>query len=197
MLRKYLIIISILLMAACLVNAQNKSFTLKAMGIKIGTLEAYHLKNNNFDYYVTHSIVDFITIKADVKTESVYHHGILIKATVSSKINGESYHSKTVWKKDHYDIDCHTRKYNHNDTTLTKPIKWSTGKLYFDIPKAGTEIYTESYGKMGVMEETKTYSLRMTTPESKQIYYYSKDYDKILKIEVINNIKNFDMIPDN
>lgn len=194
--KKHRIIISILLMAAFLVKAQNKTFTLKAMGIKIGTLEAYHLKNNNFDYYVTHSIVDFITIKADVKTESIYHHGILIKATVSSLINGQSYHSKTAWKKDHYDIDCHTRKYSHRDTTLTKPIKWSTGKLYFDIPKAGTEIYTETYGKMGVMEELKTHSLRMTTPESKQIYNYSSDYEKILKIEVINNIKNFDMIPD-
>ena len=49
---------------------------------------------------------------------------------------------------------------------------------------------------VGVMEELKTHSLRMTTPESKQIYYYSSDYEKILKIEVINNIKNFDMIPD-
>ena len=185
-----------MLMAWGMVQAQTKTFTLKTMGLKIGKLEAYHLKNNSFDYYVTQSNVDFITIKADVKTEAIYNNGMLIKATVTSKINGENYISKTVWKKDHYDIDCHTRKYNYKDTTLTKPIKWSAGKLYFETAKPGVEIYTESYGKMGILEEVKKNTLKMTTPESKQIYYYTGDYTTLQKIEVVNNIKNFDMIPD-
>lgn len=185
---------------ACLfvqAKAQTKTFTLKAVGIKIGKLEAYHIRNNAFDYYVTHSSVDFITIKADVKTEAVYQHGILIRAIVTSKINGEAYSSKTVWKKDHYDIDCHTRKYSHKDTTITRPIRWSAGKMYFEIPKPGVEIYTESYGKLSTLEEVKKNTLKMTTPESRQIYYYSGEYTKLLKIEVVNNIKNFDMVPDN
>lgn len=178
-------------------NAQNKSFTLKAVGLSIGKLEAYHLKKANFDYYATHSTVDFITIKADVKTETIYEDGILIRAIVTSKINGQPYLSKTIWKKDHYEIDCHTRKYDFKDTTLTKPIRWSASRLYFEIPKAGVEVYTESYGKLGILEETKKNSLTMTTPESKQIYYYSADRTILQKIEVVNNIKNFDMLPDN
>ena len=177
-------------------RAQTKNFTLKAVGINIGTLEAYHIKKNNFDYYATHSSVDFVTIKADVKTEAVYEDGILIRAIVTSKINGQIYSSKTIWKKDHYDIDCHTRKYDYRDTTLTRPIRWSAGKLYFEIPKAGVEVYAESYGKLGILEETKKNTLKMTTPESKQIYYYSGDNAKLLKIEVVNSIKNFDMVPD-
>lgn len=184
-------------MVCATAQAQNHTYTLKAAGIKIGKLEAYHVKNTAFDYYVTHSSVDFITIKADVKTESFYHNGILTKSIVTSKINGESYISKTIWKKDHYDIDCHTRKYNYRDTTLTKPIKWSTGKMYFEVAAAGTEVYAESYGKMGTLVETKKNTLKMTTPESKQIFYYNTDYSRILKIEIVNNIKNFDMIPDN
>lgn len=167
------------------------------MGLKIGKLEAYHLKKNNFDFYATHSIVDFITIKADVKTEAIYEDGVLIRAIVTSKINGEAYSSKTIWKKDHYDIDCHARKYSHKDTTLSRPIKWSAGKMYFEIPKPGVEIYTESYGKLSTLEETKKNTLKMITPESKHIYSYSGDYTKLIKIEVVNNIKNFDMIPDN
>jgi hypothetical protein len=189
-------IIGILISVCVHSTAQTKTYTLKAMGLRIGKLEAYHLKKNNFDFYATHSTVDFITIKADVKTEVIYEDGILIRAIVTSKINGEAYSSKTIWKKDHYDIDCHARKYSHKDTTLTKPIKWSAGKMYFEIPKPGVEIYTESYGKLSILEETKKNTLKMTTPESKQIYSYSGDYAKLVKIEVVNNIKNFDMIPD-
>jgi len=189
-------IIAILISMCAQIKAQTKTYTLKAVGIKIGKLEAYHLKKNNFNFYATHSVVDFITIKADVKTEAIYEDGILIRATVTSKINGELYSSKTIWKKDHYDIDCHTRKYNYKDTTLTRPIRWSAGKMYFEIPRPGVEIYTESYGKLSILEETKKNTLRMTTPESKQVYYYSGDYTKLEKIEVVNSIKNFDMIPD-
>ena len=176
--------------------SQTKLFTLKAIGIKIGKLEACHIKNNAFDYYVTHSKVDFITIKADVKTEALYQNGVLIKATVTSTINTQPYTSKTIWKKDHYDIDCHTRKYNYKDTTVTSPIKWSASKLYFETPVPGVQIYTESYGIVGPLIEVKKNTLKMTTPESKQIYYYNSDYSKLLKIEVVNSIKNFDMIPD-
>jgi hypothetical protein len=195
MLLKYTII-GILFCFCTFLGAQTKTYTLKAMGLKIGKLEAYHLNKNNFDFYATHSTVDFITIKADVKTEAIYEDGILIRATVTSKINGETYSSKTIWKKDHYDIDCHARKYSYRDTTLTRPIRWSAGKMYFEIPKPGVEIYTESYGKLNTLEEAKKNTLKMTTPESKQIYSYSGDYTKLVKIEVVNNIKNFDMIPD-
>lgn len=177
-------------------QTQTKFFTLKALGLKIGKLEAAHLKKDNIDIYVAHSMIDFITVKADVKTEAIYQNDILIKATVNTIINGQSYVSRTVWKKDHYDIDCHTRKYNYRDTTLTQPIHWSAGRLYFEIPKKGDGVYTETYGKMGILEEVKSNGLKMTTPDSKQIYYYDADYTKLLKIEVINSTKNFEMIPD-
>ncbi len=176
--------------------SQTKMFTIKALGIKIGKLEACHVKKNNIDVFIAHSAIDFITIKADVNTESIYQNGILIKAVVNTVINGTSYLSQTVWKKDHYVIDCHTRKYNYTDSTLTQPIEWSAGKLYFEIPTKGVGVYTETYGKMGFLEEVKTNALKMTTPDSKQIYYYNNDYSKLLKIEVINNTKNFEMIPD-
>jgi hypothetical protein len=180
----------------CSGYSQSKNFTLKALGLKIGTLEAFHAAKKNIDVFMSESTIDFITIKADVKTEAVYQDGILIKATVNSNINGESYVSQTVWKKGHYVIDCHARKYNYTDTTLTAPIRWSASKLYFEIPVKGDAVYTESYGLMGVLEETKKNSLKMTTPESKQIYYYNAEHSKLLKIEVINSIKNFEMIPD-
>lgn len=190
--------ISILFLIILCHNAisQCKTFTLKALGIKIGKLEACHVKKDNIDGYIVHSVIDFITIKADVKTESIYQNGILIKALVNTTINCQSYVSKTLWKKDHYDIDCHARKYNYRDTTLTRPIHWSAGRLYFEIPKKGDWVYTETYGKIGVLEEVKSNGIKMTTPDSKQIYYYNKDYSKLLKIEVINNTKNFEMIPD-
>ncbi|MES2566343.1 MAG: DUF6134 family protein [Bacteroidota bacterium] len=164
--------------------------------MKIGKLEAHHSSKNNFDSYVSHSTIDFITIKADVKTEAIYQNGLLIKSVVTSIINGKPYLSQTTWKKDHYQIDCHARDYNYVDSTLTTPIKWSAGKLYFEIPTKGAAVYTESYGVMGILEEIKRNTLKMTTPESKQIYYYNNDYSQLLKIEVINNIKNFEMIPD-
>ena len=176
--------------------AQTKTFTLKTLGLKVGKLEACHVAKNKIDIYASHSTIEFITLKADVKTESIYQNGILIKATVNSIINGEPYSSKTLWVKDRYVIDCHARNYTYSDTTLTKPIRWSAGKLYFEIPAAGVEVYTESYGKLGTLDEVKKNGLKMTTPESKQIYHYNSTYNELLKIEVINNIKNFDMIPD-
>lgn len=184
------------LMSCCKVISQNKNFTIKTFGINIGKLEAFHTSKNNFDSYISHSTIDFVTIKADVRTEAVYHNDMLIKAVVTSTINGKSYASHTLWKKDHYQIDCHARDYNYSDSTLTTPIKWSAGKLYFHIPNKGDAVYAESYGVMGVLKETKKKSLQMTTPESKQIYYYNNDYSELLKIEVINDIKNFEMIPN-
>lgn len=178
------------------VFSQTKRYTLKTLGLKIGKLEVYRSSKNNFDSFVSLSSIDFITIKADVRTEAIYQNGVLIKSVVTSTINGQSYLSQTIWKKDHYQIDCHARDYNYTDSTLKTPIRWSAGKLYFEIPHKGDAVYTESYGVMGVLEETKKNTLKMTTPESKQIYYYNNDYTELLRIEVINNIKNFDMIPD-
>lgn len=178
------------------VFSQSKKFKLKAFGLKIGKLEAYHAKKNNIDVFISESTIDFITIKANVKTEAVYQNGVLIKATVNSIINGQAYVSQTLWIKDHYQIDCHARKYNYTSSALTVPIKWSASKLYFEIPAKGDAVYTESYGVMGILEETKSNALKMTTPESRQIYYYNADHSKLLKIEVINDIKNFEMIPD-
>lgn len=192
-------IVSFLLLLGYVAKAQDKTFTIKVAGIKIGKLEAYHITNSGFDYYVTHSTVDFsviLKIKADVRTESLYHDGILLKATVNSVLNGMAYSSKTFWKKDHYDIDCHTYKYRYKDTTLTKPIRWSAGKLYFETPAPGDEVYTESYGKLGVLTTTGKNAMKMTSPHSKQVYYYSAGYSKLQKIEVVNSIKNFVMYPD-
>jgi uncharacterized lipoprotein YehR (DUF1307 family) len=186
----------ILLVWGCQAFSQSKNFTLKALGLKIGKLEAFHASKNNIDVYMSESTIDFITIKANVKTEAVYQNGVLIKATVNSTINGQSYVSQTTWKNNRYYIDCHARKYNYSDSTLTTPIRWSASKLYFEIPVKGNAVYTESYGVMGILEETKKNSLKMTTPESRQIYYYTADGSKLLKIEVINSIKNFEMVPD-
>ena len=196
---KHIFFLIFSVLAFIITDAQTRAFTLKVAGIKIGRLEAYHIKNSSFDYYVTHSTVNFsilLKLKADVKTESLYHEGVLLKATVNSSLNGIAYSSKTIWKKDHYDIDCRTYKYVYKDTTLTKHIKWSAGKLYFEIPKPGDEVYTESYGKLGVLTETGKSALKMTSPQSKQIYYYNADFSKLLKIEVVNGIKNFEMYPD-
>lgn len=192
-------IVSLLLLLGLTAAAQDKVFSIKMAGIRIGKLEAYHIKNSGFDYYVTHSTVDFsviLKIKADVKTESLYHNGVLIKAVVNSTLNGIPYSSKTTWEKDHYNIDCHTYKYNYKDSTLTRPIHWTASKLYFEIPAAGDEVFTESYGRLGVLTETGKNNLRMTSPKSKQTYYYNAGHNKLLKIEVINSIKNFEMFPD-
>ncbi len=196
--QRILIILCLTFFALRPLNAQNRSFIIKVAGIKIGKLDAYHIKNKTFDYYVTHSTVNFsfiMTLKADIKTESLYNDGVLLKATVTSTLNGTPYISRTVLKKNHYDIDCNTYKYTYRDTTLTKPIKWSAGKLYFEIPVPGDEVYTESYGKLGVLTETGKHALKMTSPKSKQVYYYNNDHSKIIKIEVINSIKNFEMFP--
>lgn len=189
-----------LIMLVCLPSpATERSFIIRMAGFKIGRLQAYHIRNNGFDYYVTHSAVDFsvlLRVKADVRTEALYNDGMLLKATVTSSLNGVSYQSKTVWCKDHYNINCHTYKYDYVDSTLTKPIHWTASKLYFEIPEAGDEIYTESYGKLGVMTACGNHALKMSSPKSKQTYYYNAGKTKLLKIEVINNIKNFDMYPD-
>jgi hypothetical protein len=120
---------------------------------------------------------------------------MLIKSVVTSTINGKPYLSQTIWKKNHYWIECHARNYNYTDTTLTHPIKWSASKLYFDVPPPGASVYAESYGVMGVLEEVEKNALQMTTPESRQIYYYDEGFIRLRKIEVVNKIKNFDMIP--
>lgn len=178
------------------VYAQTHTFSINLAGLKIGDLQASHIRHNAFDYYVTNSAVEFllfVNIKMYVKTESLYENGMLLRSTVSSSINGKLYHSKTQWNKDHYVIDCSTYKYTYKDTTLTKPITWSASKLYFEKPPIGTEVYTESYGKLGSMKELPDKSMKMVSPKSKQIYVYSET-SRLLKLEVVNSIKNFEII---
>ena len=192
---KYICGLLFTILAFASTSAQIKIFTIKVAGLKIGNLYANHIKNQNYDYYVTNSVVEiyfFKKIKVHVKTESLYKDGLLIKSTVKSNLGGKDYCSRTVWKNDHYDINCYTYKYAYRDSTLTTPIKWSASKLYFEKPVAGDEVYTESYGKLGTLTEVENKSLKMISPKSKQIYTYSKD-GKLTGVEVINSVKNFEI----
>ena len=187
----------ILILVGAIMHGQTKTYVIKVAGVKVGNLYATHSKSNSFDYYVTKSNVEvsFARVKIDTKTESVYNNGVLVKSVVTSTINGKPYTSKTTWEKDHYKIDCNTHKYAYKDSTLKKPIVWSVSRLYFEKPAPGTEVYAESYGKHGKIIQQADKSLKLVAPESKHIYFYS-DENKLLKLEIVNSIKNFEIIAE-
>lgn len=179
------------------INAETIGYTIKLGGFKIGTLNTTHIKKGKIDYYSVISNVEvnlIFKIKVYYKTVSIYNDNKLIESKVNSSVNGDSYTSNTVWDGRKYKIDCNAYKYSYSDSSRTEPINWSVSKLYFEKPEVDTEVYAETYGKFSEFKKEKNNQFRfeVANPKSKQIYYYN---DSLLgKVEMINSIKNFEIV---
>jgi len=191
-------IVLFIFILATLKTAKGESYicSIKVGGIKIGTLNASHLKINNIDYYSIVSRVEInlmMKIKVHYTTLSSYKDNKLMESTVVSLINGKRYQSKTLWNGNKYLINCSTYKYSYSDSSRTSPIYWSVSKLYFEKPRANSEVFAETYGKINVLTELNPNQFKFEIPKSKQIYKYDKN-NSIESVEMINLIKNFEVI---
>lgn len=194
---KKIIFSIVLLFAFYTINAETISYTIKLGGFKIGTLNTVHIKKGKIDYYSVISNVEvnlIFKIKVYYKTISIYNDDKLIESKVNSSVNGNSYTSNTVWDGRKYKIDCNAYKYSYYDSSRTEAINWSVSKLYFEKPEVCTEVYAETYGRFSEFKKEKNNQFRfeVLNPKSKQIYYYN---DTLLgKVEMINSIKNFEIV---
>lgn len=183
----------------CLGFSETQSYQIKLAGFNIGTLNATHVKVKNIDYYTITSNVSvnlFVKVKVYYKTITIYKDNKLVESKVNSLVNGKQYYSTTLWDGHCYKINCNTYKYTFTDSSRTESINWSVSKLYFEKPIAGAEVYAETYGKLSQLKLEKNNQLRFEIPKSKQIYYYSED-GELTSVEMINAIKNFNLVKSN
>lgn len=194
---KKIAVFTALLFAITVVKAETISYAIKLGGFKIGSLNTTHIKKGKIDYYSVISNVEvnlFFKIRVYYKTVSIYDDNKLIESKVSSIINGNTYASNTLWDGHKYKIDCNTHNYSYSDSSRTEPIYWSVSKLYFEKPDVDAEVYAETYGKFSEFkkEQHNQFQFEVPNPKSKQIYYY--DDELLEKVEMVNSIKNFEIV---
>lgn len=193
--KKYLLLTALLIASTGLV-AKSMSYTIKLAGFTIGTLNTSHARVDDIDYYSITSNVEInflFHVKIYYRTLSFYRNNILIESTVNSTVNDSSYVSSTIWDGHKYKISCNAYQYKYADSSRTAPIYWSVSKLYFEKPLDGTEVYAESYGMFSPLKKEKDNQFRFGISKSKQMYFYNAD-SLPDKIEVINSIKNFEIV---
>ena len=188
-------ITTLIFLSALNSKAETVKCLIKLAGLKIGTLIAQHEKVKEMDCYYMVSDVEIsflFKIKIYYKTVSIYKNDELINSKVSSIVGNSNYTSNTYWDGKKYIINCNTYKYSYYDTSITEPIKWSVSKLYFQRPKADDCVYAETYGKLSKLK-TEYNALLFEIPKSKQRYYYNAE-GLFTKVEMINSIKNFEVV---
>ncbi len=191
---KLKIIVIVLLFFSSTIIANNGSTTayrIELAGVKIGNLYTNVQEVNGITTYQLASEVDvwlFIRIKISYKIIVKYDNEKMVESKVTSFANGDTYYSNTIWNNDHYDIDCHTYKYDYTAQRIT-PIKNSLIKLYFQEPVKEESLFSENYGVDTPISDLNDAVYQAQVQGNKNKYFYEKGI--LTKAEMQSPIKNY------
>ena len=171
----------------------SAAFSIKVLGITIGKVEVEKNTLPGQEEYNLHSQVSFWffgKIYLDHQIKCIFEEDQYIFSTVKSKTNKGDYLSKIEWQKDHYQINANTYKFE-NQKSIDHPIYSSISELYFQKPKVGDVIISETYGLTSPIVEIEPDVFEITINGHKNHFYY---LDGVLdKVMIESPIKNFIM----
>ncbi|SHO60140.1 DUF6134 family protein [Algoriphagus zhangzhouensis] len=175
-------------------RVDSAAFAIKVLGITIGEMEVAKTGSSDQNsVYDLHSQVNFWffgKIFLDHRIKCMFRDGQYIFSTVDSKTNKGDFLSKIEWKENHYQINANTYKYE-NQKPIDFPIYSSISELYFQKPKVGDVIISETYGLTSPIVEIEPDVFEITINGHKNHFYY---LDGVLdKVMIENPIKNFIM----
>ncbi len=129
-----------------------------------------------------------VKVKIAYKIVVKFDSNQLIESKVNSLANGNSYHSTIIWNSDHYDMDCHTYKYDYT-AKRTEEIKSSLLQLYFIKPETDVTMISENYGKEATVKKIAEDIYQVETQGNKNKYHYKNGI--LVMAEMHSPIKNY------
>lgn len=167
------------------------NYKIKVAGLKIGDLEAKYSQCEQLETYFLSSEVSlwfFGRLFVNHSINCKYLDGQLLSSKVLSQSNRGEFLSEIDWKEGHYQVDAATYKFentNHIELTISKSI----AKLYFEKPKDGDEILSETFGLIGKVKEIERDVFEIEINGNQNKYYYSGE--ELTKVVIQNPIKNY------
>ncbi len=177
-------------------NATVHLYDIKVLGVRIGSLTTSHSEAAAIIYYSLKSNVDvmlFMRIRISYSVRTFYTNDTLTESTILSNVNGKNYKSVIKWEKDHYMINCNTYNYSLVDSSRTAPILCSVAKMYFSKPGEKVEIFSENYAVFSPATHTTREKVMIVINKNKSLFYYNES-NQLVKVEMFNKIKNFDVV---
>ncbi|MDQ3048060.1 MAG: hypothetical protein M3R27_10965 [Bacteroidota bacterium] len=172
-------------------HAKTTAYTIEFSGIKVGNLYTNVQTVNGITIYQLSSLVDFwmvVKVKIAYKIVVKFDATKMLESQVNSLANGNSYHSTIIWNEDHYNMDCHTYKYDYT-ATRTEPIKSSLLQLYFIKPESDCLMLSENYGKDASVKKIAEDVYQVETQGNKNKYHYKNGI--LVMAEMHSPVKNY------
>jgi hypothetical protein len=173
-----------------MVKGQDEvKYDVSVAGISIGEMTAVKKKTGQKTFYDVKSEVSFwffgkINLDYLVKTE--YQEKQLMIADVQSKSNRGDFRTLIKWNNDHYQVDAKSYKYDNN-TSVRKPLYFSSAVFFFEEPKDIKEFMAEGFGLVSPIKKIKDYYEVDVNGNKNKYYYVDGVLDKAVMYSPIKN----------
>lgn len=170
---------------------EKRQFEIKVAGIKIGDLEAQQVKENLDTNYSLKSNVSFWffgKLFVDFLINAKYGEDRLLNSIADLKSNRGEFLSTIIWKKNFYEVDANTYKFENTDP-VKQSIDLSVSKLYFKKPKHNQLLISETYGLVSLVKEVEPNVFEIEIDGNRNQFHYKGD--ELDKVIIQNPIKNY------
>lgn len=172
-------------------QTQTDRYEIRVAGFKIGDLEAKFTQAGLKQTLLLESEVSFwffgkIYLNHEINCQ--YQDQQLILSQVSSESNRGDYFSKIEWNGNHYQVDAETYKFENNKS-IRQVLNGSTAKFYFEKPKDGDFIVSETFGLLSQVNEIERDVFEIEINGNRNRFYYTGQ--ELTKVVVQNSIKNY------
>lgn len=188
--KSFIVVLLVSVLQANAFAQETVEYEVRIAGIKIGDMVATKISNGNHATIEVESKVSFWffgKINLDFQTIAEYKNSQFIRSEVNSKTNKGDFKTTIDWKNDQYDIKANNYKFEL-DTTVNRPIYFSSVAFYFEEPNGINEMFAESYGLISAIVKNKDY-YEVNVNGNKNRFYYK---DGVLDRAVMEfPIKNY------
>ena len=169
----------------------QKSYEILLAGFNIGTMEVEENKKGSIIEYNLESLVSFWffgKVNVELTIKSTYKDGMMIKSESKSISNRGSFYSIIKWTGKSYLIDSHTYKFDNRES-IPNLIPFSTVNFYFQEPKNGLNMISETFGLVSKITEIEPHGYEIEINGNRNKFFYENgEMDKAL---MENPIKNY------
>lgn len=190
MIQKFFLVFFLLI--SNLVFSQTRKYTIKVVGIKVGTLTASKLAKDDTVSYSLSSKVDvnflIYRLKVDYLVKSILSQGQLLKSSVHVDSNRGKFITETKATEKGYSIESiqHDKEI---DTNIKVRINKTFASMFFNEPKIGDKIYAEYYGDfIQISKPSKGFYTGVLKDTEDEFYYENGMVLKIVKKNKITDM---------
>jgi hypothetical protein len=169
----------------------QKSYEILLAGFQIGTMEVEEYKKGSIIEYSLESLVSFWffgKVNVELTIKSTYKDGMMLKSESKSISNRGSFYSIIKWTGKSYTVDSHTYKFD-NTESIPYLIPFSTAKFYFQEPKNGLTMISETFGLASKISEIEPHVYQIEIDGNRNKFFYENG--EMEKALMENPIKNY------